>query len=45
NTEYQLADLFTKALGRDRIEFLINKLGMRMLMPETLIQLKDEVDE
>nr|GEX22427.1 hypothetical protein [Tanacetum cinerariifolium] len=28
NTEYQLADLFTKALGRDRIEFLINKLGM-----------------
>nr|GEW81616.1 hypothetical protein [Tanacetum cinerariifolium] len=28
NTEYQLADLFTKALGRERIEFLINKLGM-----------------
>nr|GEY68233.1 hypothetical protein [Tanacetum cinerariifolium] len=27
-TEYQLADLFTKALGRDRIDFLINKLGM-----------------
>nr|GEY21640.1 retrovirus-related Pol polyprotein from transposon TNT 1-94 [Tanacetum cinerariifolium] len=25
NTEYQLADLFTKAIGRDRIEFLINK--------------------
>nr|GFA47697.1 retrovirus-related Pol polyprotein from transposon TNT 1-94 [Tanacetum cinerariifolium] len=25
NTEYQLVDLFTKALGRDRIEFLINK--------------------
>nr|GEV86004.1 hypothetical protein [Tanacetum cinerariifolium] len=33
NTEYQLADLFTKALGRDRIEFLINKLGMRSFMP------------
>nr|GEW25378.1 retrovirus-related Pol polyprotein from transposon TNT 1-94 [Tanacetum cinerariifolium] len=31
NTEYQLADLFTKALGRDRIEFLTNKLGMRSL--------------
>ncbi|GJX39842.1 retrovirus-related pol polyprotein from transposon TNT 1-94 [Tanacetum coccineum] len=29
NTEYQLADIFTKALGRERIEFLINKLGMR----------------
>ncbi|GJT98977.1 retrovirus-related pol polyprotein from transposon TNT 1-94 [Tanacetum coccineum] len=29
NTEYQLADIFTKALGRERIKFLINKLGMR----------------
>ncbi|GJT79072.1 retrovirus-related pol polyprotein from transposon TNT 1-94 [Tanacetum coccineum] len=29
NTEYQLADIFTKALGRERIEFLINKLGGR----------------
>nr|GEV91390.1 retrovirus-related Pol polyprotein from transposon TNT 1-94 [Tanacetum cinerariifolium] len=28
NTEYQLADIFTKALGRERIEFMINKLGM-----------------
>ncbi|GKF79728.1 hypothetical protein Tco_0235296, partial [Tanacetum coccineum] len=28
NTEYQLADIFTIALGRNRIEFLINKLGM-----------------
>nr|GEU93764.1 retrovirus-related Pol polyprotein from transposon TNT 1-94 [Tanacetum cinerariifolium] len=45
NTKYQLADLFTKALGRDRIEFLINKLGMRSFMPETLKQLTDEVDE
>nr|GEX09318.1 hypothetical protein [Tanacetum cinerariifolium] len=26
NTKYQLADIFTKALGRERIEFLINKL-------------------
>nr|GEV70517.1 retrovirus-related Pol polyprotein from transposon TNT 1-94 [Tanacetum cinerariifolium] len=33
NTEYQLADLFTKALGRDRIEFLTNKLGMRSFTP------------
>nr|GEW51923.1 copia protein [Tanacetum cinerariifolium] len=45
NTEYQLADLFTKALGRDRIEFLINKLGMRSFTPETLKLLIDEVDE
>nr|GEU86242.1 hypothetical protein [Tanacetum cinerariifolium] len=28
NTEYQLADIFTKALGRERIELLINKLGL-----------------
>nr|GEW62833.1 copia protein [Tanacetum cinerariifolium] len=45
NTEYQLADLFTKALGRERIKFLINKLGMRSFTPETLKQLTDEVDE
>ncbi|GKB93092.1 hypothetical protein Tco_0979229 [Tanacetum coccineum] len=36
NTEYQLADIFTKALGRERIEFLINKLGMRSFTPKTL---------
>nr|GEZ08129.1 hypothetical protein [Tanacetum cinerariifolium] len=45
NMEYQLADLFTKALGRDRIDFLINKLGMRSFTLETLKQLTDEVDE
>ncbi|GJW77074.1 putative late blight resistance protein homolog R1B-23 [Tanacetum coccineum] len=45
NTEYQLADIFTKALGRERIEFLINKLGMRSFTPETLKQLADEVEE
>nr|GEY51556.1 retrovirus-related Pol polyprotein from transposon TNT 1-94 [Tanacetum cinerariifolium] len=45
NTEYQLADLFTKALGTDRIEFLINKLGMRSFTPKTLKQLTDEIDE
>ncbi|GJY58379.1 hypothetical protein Tco_0458271 [Tanacetum coccineum] len=26
NTEYQLADIFTKALCRERIKFLINKI-------------------
>ncbi|GJT25482.1 retrovirus-related pol polyprotein from transposon TNT 1-94 [Tanacetum coccineum] len=45
NTEYQLADIFTKALGRERIKFLINKLGMRSFTPETLKQSADEVDE
>ncbi|GKC19850.1 hypothetical protein Tco_1022000 [Tanacetum coccineum] len=45
NTEYQLADIFTKALGRERIEFLINKLGMRSFSPETLKQLEDKAEE
>nr|GEW94975.1 retrovirus-related Pol polyprotein from transposon TNT 1-94 [Tanacetum cinerariifolium] len=45
NTEYQLADIFTKALGRERIVFLINKLGMRSFTPKTLKQLTDEDDE
>ncbi|GJU59892.1 retrovirus-related pol polyprotein from transposon TNT 1-94 [Tanacetum coccineum] len=42
NTEYQLADIFTKALGRERIKFMINKLGMRSFTPKTLKQLADE---
>nr|GEZ19462.1 retrotransposon protein, putative, unclassified [Tanacetum cinerariifolium] len=45
NTEYQLADIFTKGLGKERIEFLINKLSMRSFTPETLKQLTNEVDE
>ncbi|GJY63890.1 retrovirus-related pol polyprotein from transposon TNT 1-94 [Tanacetum coccineum] len=42
---YELADIFTKALGRERIEFLINKLGIRSFTPETLKQLADEAEE
>nr|GEY90406.1 retrovirus-related Pol polyprotein from transposon TNT 1-94 [Tanacetum cinerariifolium] len=30
------ADIFTKALGRERLEFRINKLGIRSVSPETL---------
>nr|GEU36059.1 retrovirus-related Pol polyprotein from transposon TNT 1-94 [Tanacetum cinerariifolium] len=45
NTEYQLTDIFTKALRKERIEFLINKMGMRNFTPETLKQLTDEVEE
>nr|GEU53106.1 hypothetical protein [Tanacetum cinerariifolium] len=45
NTKYQLADIFTKALGRERTEFLINKLRMRSFTPETLKQLADEAEE
>nr|GEZ30482.1 uncharacterized mitochondrial protein AtMg00810-like [Tanacetum cinerariifolium] len=43
--KYQLADLFTKALGRDRIEFLTTKLEMRSFTPETLKQLMNKEDE
>ncbi|GJT55422.1 retrovirus-related pol polyprotein from transposon TNT 1-94 [Tanacetum coccineum] len=39
-----MADIFTSLLA-NRIEFLINKLGMRSFTPETLKQLADEVDE
>nr|GFA29245.1 copia protein [Tanacetum cinerariifolium] len=39
------SDIFTTALGRERIEFLINKLGMRSFTPKTLEHLTDEVDE
>nr|GEV13724.1 hypothetical protein [Tanacetum cinerariifolium] len=45
NTEYQLADIFTKALCKERIEYLINKLGMQSFTPETLKQLADETEE
>ncbi|GJY45832.1 hypothetical protein Tco_0434895 [Tanacetum coccineum] len=44
-TEYQLADIFTKALCRERIKFLIDKLGMRSFTPETLKELADEAEE
>nr|GEV26135.1 hypothetical protein [Tanacetum cinerariifolium] len=45
NTEYQLADIFTKALCKERIEFLINKLGTQSFTPKTLQQLADEAEE
>ncbi|GKA09349.1 hypothetical protein Tco_0688680 [Tanacetum coccineum] len=44
-TEYQLADIFTKTLGRERLDFLINKLGMRSMSPETLKILAEEKEE
>ncbi|GKC90344.1 hypothetical protein Tco_1150993 [Tanacetum coccineum] len=40
-----LEDIFTKALGRERIEFLINKLRMRSFTPKTLKQLAGEAEE
>ncbi|GJV78739.1 hypothetical protein Tco_1514609 [Tanacetum coccineum] len=44
-TDYQLADNFTKALGRKRLAFIINKLGMKSMYPETLKHLAEEEEE
>nr|GEX44357.1 hypothetical protein [Tanacetum cinerariifolium] len=35
-TEYQLADLFIKALPEERFKYLVKQLGMRCLTPEEL---------
>nr|GEZ91719.1 hypothetical protein [Tanacetum cinerariifolium] len=35
-TEYQLADLFTKALPEERFKYLVRRLGMRCLTPNEL---------
>ncbi|GKC83641.1 hypothetical protein Tco_1139358 [Tanacetum coccineum] len=43
--EYKLADIFTKALERERLEFLINKLGTRSMSPDTLKRLAKEEEE
>ncbi|GJU19173.1 retrovirus-related pol polyprotein from transposon TNT 1-94 [Tanacetum coccineum] len=44
-TNYQLADILTKALPRERFEFLLPRLGMRSLTPETLKRLQEGKDE
>ncbi|GJV07045.1 retrovirus-related pol polyprotein from transposon TNT 1-94 [Tanacetum coccineum] len=44
-TEYQLADIFTKPLPRERFNFLIDKLGMKSISPKTLKRLAEETDE
>ncbi|GKC06381.1 hypothetical protein Tco_0997991 [Tanacetum coccineum] len=44
-TKYQLADIFTKPVPRERFNFLIKKLGMRSMSPETLKRLTEEMDE
>nr|GEW64329.1 retrovirus-related Pol polyprotein from transposon TNT 1-94 [Tanacetum cinerariifolium] len=44
-TEYQLADIFTKPLSRERFNFLINKLGMKSMSPDTLRCMEEETDE
>ncbi|GKB28865.1 hypothetical protein Tco_0868266 [Tanacetum coccineum] len=35
-TEYQLADLFPKALPKERFEYLVHRIGMRCMTPTQL---------
>nr|GEV44246.1 retrovirus-related Pol polyprotein from transposon TNT 1-94 [Tanacetum cinerariifolium] len=44
-TEYQLADIFTKPLPRERFNFLIEKLGIKSMSPDMLKRLAEETDE
>ncbi|GKG10763.1 hypothetical protein Tco_0342163 [Tanacetum coccineum] len=45
-TEYQLADIFTKALPRERgFKFILPWLGMKSMKPETLKRLQDDTNE
>ncbi|GJU80165.1 retrovirus-related pol polyprotein from transposon TNT 1-94 [Tanacetum coccineum] len=44
-TKYQLADIFTKPLPREKFNFLIEKLSMRSMSPEILKRLAEEMDE
>nr|GEX02443.1 retrovirus-related Pol polyprotein from transposon TNT 1-94 [Tanacetum cinerariifolium] len=39
-TDYQLADIFTKALPIDRFNYLVHRLGMRSLSPKELERLE-----
>nr|GEV58554.1 putative reverse transcriptase domain-containing protein [Tanacetum cinerariifolium] len=41
-TEYQLADMFTKALSQERFEYLVRRIGMRCLTPAELEVLENE---
>ncbi|GJY29297.1 putative reverse transcriptase domain-containing protein [Tanacetum coccineum] len=44
-SKYQLADIFTKPLPQEIFNFLIEKLGMKSMSPETLKSLAGEEDE
>nr|GEY48120.1 retrovirus-related Pol polyprotein from transposon TNT 1-94 [Tanacetum cinerariifolium] len=44
-TNYQLANIFTKALLRERFEFLLSRLGMKSMSPKTLKHLQEGKEE
>nr|GFC36729.1 retrovirus-related Pol polyprotein from transposon TNT 1-94 [Tanacetum cinerariifolium] len=44
-TDYQLADIFTKALPQKRFEFILPHLGMKSMSPTTLKHLQEEKEK
>nr|GEV29251.1 hypothetical protein [Tanacetum cinerariifolium] len=44
-TDYQLADIFTKTLPRQRFEFILPRLGMKSMSSNTLKHLQEEEGE
>nr|GEV50623.1 copia protein [Tanacetum cinerariifolium] len=44
-TTYQLADIFTKALPRERFKTLLPLLGIRQMSPDTLKELQESTTE
>nr|GFB24257.1 copia protein [Tanacetum cinerariifolium] len=44
-TDYQLANIFTKALPRQRFEFILPRLGTKSMSPTTLKRLREEEGE
>nr|GEV56060.1 retrovirus-related Pol polyprotein from transposon TNT 1-94 [Tanacetum cinerariifolium] len=45
STDYQLANIFTKALPRQRFEFILSRLGMKSMSSTTLRRLQEEEGE
>ncbi|GJY82121.1 copia protein [Tanacetum coccineum] len=44
-TDYQLVDIFTKALERERFKFLINRLGMQSITPKEVKSFVESEEE
>nr|GEZ30790.1 copia protein [Tanacetum cinerariifolium] len=45
STNYQLADIFTKSLPRQRFEFILPRLGMKSMSQTTLKRIQEEEGE
>nr|GFA29777.1 retrovirus-related Pol polyprotein from transposon TNT 1-94 [Tanacetum cinerariifolium] len=45
STDYQLADIFTKALPRQRLKFILPRLSLKSMSPTTLKRLQEEEGE